>query len=105
MGRTVRPRKAKEPEPPAQEERGCDATDPPIPRKVKAGQSSTAKAPPQADPDKFRTRTKLLDEVWSNERRGRCLVEAALDEDERTKERVRTRTNKQEVVVSCCRLG
>jgi hypothetical protein len=36
--------------------------------------------------------------------RGQCLVEAALDEDERTKERVRTRTNKQEVVVSCCRV-
>jgi hypothetical protein len=36
-----------------------------------------------------------LDEVWSNERRGRCLVEAALNEYERTKERVRTRTNKR----------
>jgi hypothetical protein len=44
------PRKAKEPEPPAQKERGGDATDPPIPRREKAGQSSTAKAPPQADP-------------------------------------------------------
>jgi hypothetical protein len=55
--------------------------------------------------DKFRTRTKPLDEVWSNKRRGRCLVKAALNDYERTKERVRTRTNKQEVVVSCCRFG
>jgi hypothetical protein len=50
MGRAAKPRKAKEPEPPAPEEHGGDATDQSIPRKGKAGRSSTAKAPPQADP-------------------------------------------------------
>jgi hypothetical protein len=50
MGRAVKPRKAKKPEPPAPEERGSDATDQPIPRKENTGWLSTAKAPPQAEP-------------------------------------------------------
>jgi hypothetical protein len=50
MGRAAKPRKAKEPEPPAPEGRGSDAIDQPIPRKENAGRLSTAKAPPQAKP-------------------------------------------------------
>jgi hypothetical protein len=50
MGRAAKPRKAKEPKPPAPEERGSDAMSQPIPKRKNPGRSSTVKAAPQAEP-------------------------------------------------------
>jgi hypothetical protein len=51
MGRAApKPKKVKEPKPPAPEERGSDAMSQSIPRRKNPGRSSTVKAAPQADP-------------------------------------------------------